>query len=415
MARTRIARLATIVIALGLLCLIPILFPMVRGRPEPQGGNITLIQHVVFIMKENHAFDNMFGTFPGANGATSGTISTGQVIALSRTPDKPRDMCHSWGCARTAINGGKMNKFDLLGGCNINGDYQCYSQYLEADIPNYFAYARNFVLGDMMFSSLTGPTFPNHLYAIAGQSAGAVNNPNSFPNWGCDAPSTAGVQVVDATTGKSSLVYPCFDFQTLADSLSNAGISWKFYAPPAGQKGYQFSTLNAISHIRQTSVWSQNVIPDTQFATDAANGTLPAVSWVVTGGGSEHPSLSTCGGENWSVQQVNAVMQGPLWNSTAIFITWDDFGGFFDHVPPPVSDFYGLGPRVPVLIISPYAKPGFISHTVYEFASLMKFAEVRFGLAPLGARDAAASDMTDSFNFTQQPLAPLILQQRTCS
>jgi phosphoesterase family protein/centrosomal CEP192-like protein/ASPM-SPD-2-Hydin domain-containing protein len=129
----------------------------------------------------------------------------------------------------------------------------------------------------------------------------------------------------------------------------------------------------------------------------------------------EHPGQSACNGENWTVKQLNALMQGPNWRSTAVFITWDEFGGFYDHVPPPQSDEYGLGPRVPLLIISPYARPGYISHTQYEFSSFLKLVEGRFNLAPLNLRDTNANDMQDAFDFTQQPLAPLVLPIRNCS
>src|SRR5262249_15808357 len=127
-----------------------------------------------------------------------------------------------------------------------------------------------------------------------------------------------------------------------------------------------------------------------------------------------HPPDSVCGGENWTVQQINAVMNGPLWNSTVIFLTWDDFGGFYDPAPPPGLDHYGLGPRVPMIIISPYALAGKVIHTQYEFGSVLKFIETRFNLGSLSLRDANANDMTDSFNFNQQPLAPVALNQRTC-
>jgi len=114
------------------------------------------------------------------------------------------------------------------------------------------------------------------------------------------------------------------------------------------------------------------------------------------------------------VQQLNALMQGPVWNSSAVFLTWDDFGGFYDHVAPPSLDRYGLGPRVPMIIISPYAKKGFISHTNYEFSSFLKFVELRWGLKTLTQRDIQANNMTDSFNFTQQPLSPLVLATHSC-
>lgn len=382
--------------------------PLRRESP----ADITAIQHIIFIIKENRTYDNYFGTFPGADGATQGTISTGQVIPLGHLPDSTgRDIDHSFNAAVGGIDGGKMDKFDLNNGANVNGDYLAYTQFQESDIPNYFTYAKNFVLGDRMFSSLTGPSFPNHLYTVGAQSGGVINNP-AFGNWGCDAAANTVVQVMDSN-GNLSNVFPCFDFKTLTDSLQTAGFTWKYYAPPEGQPGYVWSILNAIKHVRETALWTTNVVPETQFVTDAKNGSLPNVCWIVSGGTSEHPPSSCCVGENWTVQQVNAVMQGSNWNSSAIFLTWDDFGGFYDHVPPPKVDNFGFGPRVPLLIISPFAKQGFVSHTQYEFSSLLKFAERRFGLSPLATRDTDANDMTDSFDFTQSPRAPMILQTRT--
>ncbi len=307
-----------------------------------------------------------------------------------------------------------MDRFDLIGGGNQNGDYLSYTQMVEANIPNYFTYAHDYVLADRMFSSLTGPSFPNHLYTVGAQSNGAINNPtNSQGRWGCDSPANSTVQVMDAN-GNITNVAPCFDFQTLADSLQAAGISWGYYAPAERQPGYIWSALDGIRHIRESQLWGQHVKLDTQFIADAKNGNLPAVSWLVTGPASEHPPDSTCLGENWTVDQVNAVMQGPNWNSSAIFITWDDFGGFYDHVAPPKVDNFGFGPRVPLLIISPFAKQGFVSHTQYEFSSLLKFAETRFGLAPLTDRDRLANDMLDSFDFTQAPRPPAILSTHAC-
>jgi phospholipase C len=380
---------------------------------------MNVIQHVVFIIKENRSFDTYFGTFPGADGATTGTTSTGQVITLGHTPDKtPRDICHTWDCAHQAVDGGKMDKFNLIGGCNVNGDYLCYTQLTENDLPNYFTYAGNFVLADRMFSSLEGPSFPNHLYTVAAQSGGAIDVPSNALNtkeyWGCDADDTVTVPVMDSS-GHISQQFPCFDFQTLADSLQNAGVTWKYYAPGEGQSGYIWSTLDAIKHIRYTSLWTDHVVPDTQFASDAKAGQLPAVSWLVTSSEqSEHPPNSTCAGENWTVAQINAVMQGSDWGSTAIFLTWDDFGGFYDHVAPPDLDQFGLGPRVPLLIISPYAKKAYISHTPYEFSSFLKFVEELFGLSSLTGRDRMANDMTDSFDFSQQPQPALVLQPHAC-
>ncbi|MGH9432398.1 MAG: alkaline phosphatase family protein [Terriglobia bacterium] len=391
-----------------------------RPAPARRTGNITVIKHVIFMIKENRSFDNYFGQYPGADGAASGTISTGQVIPLRHAPDQVVDIGHDWTSALTAMDGSKMDQFDLIPAGDINGEYLAYSQLTQADISNYYTYAQNFVLADQMFSSLHGPSFPNHLYTIAAQSGGVITTPftgNSQgkppSSWGCDSPSGTHVQIL-GQMGEFSDALPCFDFQTLADNLDAAGVSWKYYAPPQGQQGYQFSTYDAINHIRNTSLWAEHVVPDTQFATDAASGNLPAVSWLVDGPNNEHPPFSTCQGENWTVQQLNTLMQGPDWNTSAVFLTWDDFGGFYDHVAPPPVDIYGLGPRVPLLIISPYAQAGYISHTQYEFASVLKFIEEAFNLPALTARDANASDTTDSFNFSQAPLSPLILSPQTC-
>jgi phospholipase C len=380
---------------------------------------IDQIQHIVFIVKENRSFNNYFGTFPGATGATSGPVSNGTTIALNHTPDRVRDLGHGWNDAKTAINGGKMNQFDLVAYGNINGDYMSMSQMYQSDLPNYWSYAQTYTLSDMTFSSLHGGSFPNHMYTIAADNFEATSNPANpghpkFGYWGCDAPVGSTVTLT-TTSGKTSSVYPCFDNQTLGDLLTTAGVTWKYYAPTENSAGYEWNAMDAINHIRNTSVWSSNVVKYSQFATDAQNGTLPAVSWLVPYTAvSEHPPSSTCSGENWTVDTLNAIMQGPDWATTAVFITWDDFGGFYDPVAPQSPDYYGYGPRVPMLIISPYSNGGKVVHTVYEFSSVLKFVETRFNLSALTLRDAGASDMTDAFNFTQTPLPALILTDRVC-
>lgn len=377
------------------------------------------IQHIVFIIKENRSFNNYFGLFPGAVGATSCKVSNGDTITLRHTPDRVRDMGHDWSDAVTAIDGGKMDKFDLVKLGNVKGDYMTCSQLQETDIPNYWSYAKTFVLADHMFSSLKGPSFPNHLYTVtADDEDGVISNPSNNEeeagSWGCDAPAGTYVQVMN-TEGEVSDEPPCFSSTTLADLLESAGVSWAYYAPSQGESGYIWSTLDSYSQIRNSTLWTEHVLPYTQFATDAAAGNLPAVSWVVQPGDqSDHPPASSCAGENFTVGQLNALMQGPEWDSTAVYLTWDDFGGFYDPVPPPVIDYYGFGPRIPLLIISPYAKPAYISHTQYELSSILKTIEERFSLPSLNGRDIAANDTLDSFDFSQKPLSPLVLETRTC-
>jgi phospholipase C len=387
------------------------------AAPHPSGPrDISVIQHIVFIIKENRSFDNYFGTFPGANGATTALLSTGQTINLQHTPaPMPRDLGHAWFDAHTAIDNGAMDLSDIIGEASLNGDLLTMSQMTQSDIPNYFNYAQNFVLGDNTFSSLAGASFQNHLYTVAAQS-GNVFSQGGAPHtdsWGCDASPVVIVYLWNDDGTVSSSV-PCFDFQTLADELESAGISWNYYTAPENTSGYVYSTLDDINHIRNGPMWS-NVVNYSQFNSDAETGNLPAFAWLTSpSGDDEHPPLSPCPGENWTVNTINAIMTGADWNSTAIFIVWDDWGGFYDHVPPPVVDKFGLGPRVPLLIISPYAIPGYISHTQYEFSSILKFVEERFGLPPLTDRDANANDTTDSFNFAQTPLPPYILTPRIC-
>ena len=414
MASSRVCGLSIVASLAGMLLIATL--PGHTQVDQTRAKNFNAIKHFVFVIKENRTFDNYFGSFPGAEGADSGTLSTGEVIRLGHTPDAAaRDIYHSWQSAILAADNGRMDKFDLIhsdggGACNLKGDYLCYTQLTEQDIPNYFAYARYFVLADNHFSSEHGPSWPNHIYTVAAQSAGAIANPQPPGTAGCDAPPGTTVQVID-DEGNLSTPFPCFDLPTLADRLEAAGISWLYYASPV----VLWNPLDAVNQIRNSPLWDAHVKPYGQFITDAKQGKLPAVSWLIADDfQSEHAPQSTCAGENWTVQQLNAVMQGPEWQSTAVFLIWDDFGGFYDHVPPPQVDQFGLGMRVPLIIISPYAISGRISHTQYEFSSFLKLVEERFNLAPLTLRDSEAHDMLDSFDFTQPPLPPLILSPRSC-
>src|SRR5882672_897476 len=187
---------------------------------------IDQIQHIVYIIKENRSFNNYFGTFPGATGATSGPVSNGQTIPLGHTPDRVRDLGHGWGDANTAINAGKMNQFDLVAYGNINGDYMAMSQLYQSDLPNYWSYAQTYTLSDMTFSSLHGGSFPNHMYTIAADNFQSTSNPSNpghpkFGYWGCDAPVGSAVTLT-TSAGKTSSVFPCFDNQTLGDLLTTA-------------------------------------------------------------------------------------------------------------------------------------------------------------------------------------------------
>jgi phospholipase C len=372
------------------------------------------------IDKENRSFDGMFGRFPGADGATHATISTGATIPLGHTPDRLfLDIGHAGDAALLAVNRGKMDRFDLLPGAQQLGRDVADSQFHEADIPNYWRYATAFTLDDHFFSTVMGPSFPNHLITVAATSGGTIDNPRGQIRhaWGCDGGKTSVVSGINSK-GQRFTTHPCFNFRTLPDLLQKAHVSWKYYAPPAFTPGYVWSALDAIKHIRYSSLWKTNVPSDKQFVTDVKSGHLPAVSWLVTNSvQSDHPPAAICVGEGWTVRMINAVMKSKYWKNTAIFLTWDDFGGFYDHVPPPPLDYISLGPRVPTMVISPYAKPTYIDHTPLEFNSFLRFIEDDFHLPSLNDKtpgDKTAISMLSSFDFHQRPLAPLVLSPRKC-
>jgi phospholipase C len=368
---------------------------------------ITPINHVVFIVKENRSFDHLFGTLPNVNGATSGMISTGATIPLNPATDRVLNYDHSWQGVRYAMDNGKMDRFDLTYHCGASYGYACYTQYTCATLPTYCSYVHSYLLADNFFSSMTGPTFPNHLFTIAAQAGQAIGIP-SGNKWGCDAIAGTKVTSLDPLTNHIYSQYPCFDYATLGDLLDSAAIPWKYYAPPPGTGGYQFSAYDAINHIRNGPDWAANVVSYKSFVTDAAAGNLPAVSWLVPPYSySEHPPGLMSVGQNWTAKQINAVMSGPQWASTAIFLTWDDSGGFYDHAPPPQLDTYGAGIRVPLLILSPYVTPGTTYHKFATFESVLAFIEANWGLPSLTQRDARANNLMDAFTFPPSSGSPI--------
>lgn len=400
---------------------------------EPQAPN--KIKHVVFIIKENRTFDNYFARFPGAEGTATGKTSTGETVELKEAYDvQEPDLGHSFFDGIIAINGGKMDGFDLITNAD---DLSGYTSFTRDGIPNYWSYAENFVLGDHMFSSMYGPTFPEHLYTVGAYAADVTGNKlqTNAPGGYCDDPGETVYAFAKMTKAEQKEVMraereadvgrvgdfweeirACFDFEVLPDLLEAKGIPWHYYA----DEGSWMNALLAIKHMRFSEHWGKDITPEEDLLPDIENEKLAKVSWVVPGPGvNEHPGgPSVCVGENWTVQVVNALMRSKYWKNTAIFITWDDFGGFYDHVPPPQLDYMGLGPRVPLLIISPWAKPGYVDSTVYEFSSVLAFIEETFGLRCMTDRDCGASNMMDAFDFTQTTRPKdrkLILEERDCT
>lgn len=369
--------------------------------------------------KENRSFDSMFGRFPGANGATTYPALDGSRHPLNHQPTLlGSDVAHTVRDARLSIDNGKMDRFIQTVGAIQNGQNMADSQFYESDIPNYWAYAKRFTLDDRFFSTIMGNSFANHLYTIAGRDNGADGSPaGSLNAWGCDSPSSAFVEE-QRPNGTLHYAYPCFNFNTIGDELDRKGISWEYYAPSQGQPGYFWNAFDAIKHIRNGPDWNTHMASYTEFASDASAGTLPTMSWLVQPFAvSDHPSFDVCQGENWTVQQVNAVMSNRAeWEHTAIILTWDDYGGFYDHVVPPKGPnrFVQYGLRVPAIIISPYARPHYVDSTMLNFASIPKLVETLYHLPPTGPLDRVSNNLLSSFDFHQKPLSPLILKTRTC-
>jgi len=330
------------------------------------------IENVVLIIKENHTFDNYFGTFPGANGATL------PPAADPPAGGDPRHDHAAW--LEQAKDAVKL-------------------QYSEKDIPVYFSLARQFTLCDNYFTEVATESEPNHLMLIAAASP-----------------------VIDNAT-KSRTYQPeePFNIPTLPKALEKAKLTWAAYGDPS------ISYFQKITELKG----SPNIHPWTQFDSDVASGKLPNVSWLYAPGSpvdlSEHPperkdaKPTLALGSQWTGDRIHKLGESRLWANCAIFVTWDDWGGWYDHVNPPLKDKWtGGGPktgpsyantqfsygmRVGCLVVSPYAKRG-ISKTFHSHVSLVKFCEVTFGLKPLNARDQASDDMSDCFDFQQMPLPP---------
>ena len=367
------------------------------------------IKHIVVIMQENRTFDNLFHGFPGADTAESG-MSYGKPVALQPVRlGQGTDVDHSHLAWWKAWDNGMMDGFAHA---KYPIPYLPYAYVPQEEAKPYWTLAGQYTLGDRMFQSNSGPSFPAHQYMIAGQSAEADENPGAT-DWGCDAPQTAMVAMVGPNGTDLPGVYPCFDYPTMADLLNARGISWNYYAPGESNKaGYIWSAFQAIHHIRFGEDWNNRVVsPDNQVLTDIKNGKLAQVTWIVPQlAYSDHAgSGSTAEGPSWVANITNAIGASPFWDSTVIFISWDDWGGWYDHVIPPQVDNMGLGFRVPLIVVSPYAKKGYISHQVHEFSGFLRYTEEVFGLPNLGTRDVNADDFADCFDYSQSPASYLAI------
>jgi phospholipase C len=415
------------------------------------------VQHVVVIFQENRSTDNLFqglcipptgsasacGTGQNQyNIASSGLDSSGNTIPLSpldlgtngSNPDY-YDLSHAHSAFVSMYNGGQMNGANLIPVTCDAGTTNCpppnlppnpqYMYVNPSDVAPYIQLAQTYTFGDNMFQTNQGPSFPAHQFIFSGTSAPSVgsdlfasSNVAPGPTAGCIAPPGSVVSLIDPSGNESQTMYPCFEHPTLGDSLDAANVTWRYYAPGAGSI---WTAPDAINHICQPqtqngqlvctgSDWTANVsLPpnggSAQVLSDIVNGNLAQVSWVIpTGQESDHAGINDGSGPSWVTSVVNAIGNSPYWANTVIFIAWDDWGGWYDHVAPTVINSYEYGFRVPVIVVSPYAKAAHISHNMHNFGSILKFIEETYGLPSLGYADALSDDFSDCFNFSQTPL-----------
>jgi phospholipase C len=433
--------------------------------PTSQPGltGIHKIQHIVIIMQENRSFDNYFGTFPGAdgipmqNGVPTVCVpdpQTGQCEKPFHDPnDKNYGGPHGSADAVADVDGGKMDGFisQYITGCNAPGngcnpaggvpDVMGYHDARE--IPNYWTYAEQFVLQDHMFEPDASWSLTAHLFMMSAWAADCTSpDPSSCTNtlnppwYGQPGPTP------QAGTPTPTLAPPTYAWTDLTYLLHKYNVSWAYYVASGTEpdcENDQMVCTPAPQNAGTPNIWNPlpwfttvnqdnqlgNIQDISKFYTAAKNGTLPAVSWVVPNGNeSEHPSSLISTGQAYVTGLINAIMQSPDWNSTAIFLAWDDWGGFYDNVVPPTVDQNGYGLRVPALVISPYAKKGYIDHQTLSFDAYLKFIEddflssQRIDPATDGRPDprpdvrenaSILGDLTQDFDFNQTPRAPLIL------
>jgi phospholipase C len=396
----------------------PTPLPSPHGSPPPTVETRWPVKHVVYIMLENRSLNHMFGAFPGTTDTTRVGVVDGRETPLTvATEWMPADLPHDRGAALIDVNGGDMDGFGSYNLPHIDSAMS----YNERDtVAIWWEWAKNFVLCDHVFASANSASYPNHLFMIAGTSGGAFDNPiqsaevldvrrdkGLAKTWGCDAPKGAFVQIYDYQKGDGGgtkdplrTMPPCFTFDTQGQQLSRKKIDWAFYAANEREDGYIWNAYTAVDGVFNTELFGQHVRDVDHLVRDIRAGRLPSVTWVTPRYEfSNHPPYSTIWAQNWAASVINAIMRSPMWNSTAIFVTWDEWGGTYDPVTPPVVDALGLGVRVPMLVISPWANRGMVDHEVGEFTSPHKFIADNFDLAYLTDRVRNTHNFEHVFDF----------------
>ena len=383
-------------------------------RRERRPAAPSPITHVVFIVQENRTFNNLFMGYPGATTQNYGYDTKGHKIKLhAQDLAQPWDIDHyssDFFAACDAKKGKLPGTHCKMDGWNneLAGfqapKYAPYAYVPENQVDPYWKMARQYVLADEMFASNLDASFIAHQYIVAAYASRAVDSP--YGAWGCEGAPGDTIPTLTAQRTHGPSIRPCFGNPTIGREADAAGVSWRFYAGSINGDGGLWSSYQADRKIYHSPDWKNDVInPPSQFLTDIAAGKLANVTWITpTYENSDHAGVNSSTGPAWVASLVDAVGTSPYWNSTAIFIMWDDWGGWFDPVKPVYEDYDGLGFRVPLLVISPYARQSYVTHVQYETSSVLRYIEDNFGLPPLAASDARANDpATDAFDYGQQP------------
>jgi phospholipase C len=427
--------------------------------PTPSGSPI---KHVVVIYQENHAFDEVLGDWCSLTARCNGynvsqpvTLKGGTQLTLQQSPDVIPNVDHSVASQVTALDGGLMDGWAGVQGCGATSrlsgaiPYGCLTYYAPSQIPNLVALANQFAVSDRTFSMADSPSWGGHVYAVAATNDNFTGeNPVppkptppgwvAGPGWGCD--SNMVTPWINPTTKVSSMEPSCIPdpslsranggafeatpaqyVPTIMDRLDAAGLPWRLYTAPSADSSYIWAVCPSFAECLDTGQ-ANNMVATQQVLSDAASGSLPAYSLVQDGSGNtyghvvQHNGMSMAIGDNWIGQVVSAIENGPDWDSTAIFITYDDCGCFYDHVAPGTNpDGTQQGTRVPMVIVSPYVRAGYTDSTPATFASILAYVEQTFNLAPLGVNDAAAYAYANAFDYSQTPLAPVPMQRESIS
>ncbi|MBV9027716.1 MAG: hypothetical protein JO311_03805 [Candidatus Eremiobacteraeota bacterium] len=396
------------------------------------------IQHVVIVVQENRTFNDFFATFPGADGTTVGKalgepncnppITRGSIALKESNLVLPADLDHKYQGFQIALHHGKMDGFDRIPNGSQQPECTYPYQYTNpSQIAPYWQMARQYTLAEHMFTTQGSDSFTAHQDLIRGGTIvengfAMVDLPDCGAqdkkcHWGCDAPPGVRTSLITRRDVwqkyRAAGPFPCSNqfkvpYPTLRDVLDAKSVSWKYYVPPFNTTfGRLMSAFDVVAAVRYGPEWATSIIsPQGQILNDITYNQLPNVSWVIPSEpDSDHPGESIDNGPSWVSSIVNAIGTSSYWSSTAIIVVWDDWGGLYDNLKPPpgaVPGYGGLGLRIPAIIISPYAKPGYISKTNYEFGSILRYIEDNWGLARIGTSDAAANSIIDCFNYGQK-------------